>query len=485
MPFVDLHSADDFASIHYITNSFFGNVGGFDPEKPTVCILHPTFLDSSWLYAQFNDPRLDGEFNLIAFDMRVSGKSEARYSGKHDSWVDAADLAFCHQALRLSPFHILAMESVAISCALRFATLFPEMCLSLALCNVPAPTECVISIRPFILHLFVTARRALLTRLHCRLKWIYTAYDELVQTWCFAEDLESYEHVAMEAVTFTFGSDTPLDLRDDLIAYWETTMNPRRRQRVLEQANLVMNRTPLPTEAYPHITQPILIIHGDANEACPRKYAERMAHELKAVLYTVKGGGGYLSIPPGTASIVNQVYAKFVSRLPHTRSDPAVPSISTEERMREALALLESLTSTPGLHARDPRSSLSFCCLPDDIIQSQSEGLTAYRKGQTLAYLPLGPTGKPIRRYSERPRDDWFETQTERISYAGGRFFSEPAAQRKDRHLPLPQSEPMSPADNRLRRGTFTPSSVEKLVIKGSMAKVVTGSQPTLHKLFL
>lgn len=107
MPFVDLCSADDFASIHYITNSLFGNVGGFDPEKPTVCVLHPTFLDSTWLYAQFNDPRLDSEFNLIAFDMRVAGKSECRHSGKHDSWVDAADLAFCHQVHLPSCFHII------------------------------------------------------------------------------------------------------------------------------------------------------------------------------------------------------------------------------------------------------------------------------------------------------------------------------------------------------------------------------------------
>jgi hypothetical protein len=107
MPFVDLCSADDFASIHYITNSLFGNVGGFDPEKPTVCVLHPTFLDSTWLYAQFNDPRLDSEFNLIAFDMRVAGKSECRHSGKHDSWVDAADLAFCHQVHLRSCFCII------------------------------------------------------------------------------------------------------------------------------------------------------------------------------------------------------------------------------------------------------------------------------------------------------------------------------------------------------------------------------------------
>ncbi|KAJ7672870.1 Alpha/Beta hydrolase protein [Mycena rosella] len=455
MPFVDLQSEDDYASIHYITNSPFANVGSFDPEKPTVCILHPTFLDSSWVHAQFNDPRLDAEYNLIAFDMRVAGKSHARHSGKHDSWVDAADLAFCHQALALAPMHILALETNSINCALRFAVLFPEMCLSLALCNAPAPTE---------------------------LKWIYTAHDELVQTWCFAEDLESYEHVAMEAVTFTLGPGTPPDLRDDLIAYWQCTLNPQKRMRVLEQANIVMNRTPLPAAAYPHITQPVLIIHGDSSEACPRKYAERMAQDLKAVLYTVKGGGGYLSIPPGTASIVNQVYAKFVSRLPHVRSDRVKPALTLAERMKDALGTLEAVTGDANVRSRDPLSPLSFSCLPEEVVQQQSEGLRAYRKGQTLAFLPLGPTGRPIRRYSERPRDDWFESKTEGMSYAGGRFFQEPNGRTPNK---AHSGDPISPDQGRLRRGNgFTPSSVEKLVIKGSMAKVVS-SQPTLHNLFL
>ncbi|KAJ6516299.1 Alpha/Beta hydrolase protein [Mycena sanguinolenta] len=458
MPFVDLHSTDDFASIYYTTNSLFGNVGGFDPEKPTVCILHPTFLDSTWLHQQFNDPRLDSEFNLIAFDMRVAGKSECRNSGKHDSWVDAADLAFCAQALQLAPFHILAMESTSINCALRFAALFPEMCLSLALCNVPAPTE---------------------------LKWIYTAYDELIHTWCFADDLESYEHVAAEAVTFTFGADASADLRDDLIAYWEQTMHPRKRCRVLEQANVAMNRVPLPAEAYPHITQPVLIIHGDANESCPRKYAERMAHELKGVLYIVKGGAGYLGIPQGTASIVNQVYVKFVSRLPRPRSDTIIPGLLIEDRMREALGTLEQIIGDSSIHTRDPLSSLSFCCLPDEIIQQQTEALNVYRNGQTTAYCPLSPAGRPIRRYSERPKDDWFESNADNMSYAGGRFYSEPAARTQTSPLPMPKSESMTPNEGQLRRGTFSPTSVEKLVIKGSMAKVVTGSQPTLHRLFL
>ncbi|KAJ7468831.1 hypothetical protein B0H11DRAFT_1640891, partial [Mycena galericulata] len=53
MPFVGLQSADDFASIYYITNSWFSNVGGFNPDKATICILHQTFLDSSWVGGQF------------------------------------------------------------------------------------------------------------------------------------------------------------------------------------------------------------------------------------------------------------------------------------------------------------------------------------------------------------------------------------------------------------------------------------------------
>ena len=34
---------------------------------------------------------------------------------------------------------------------------------------------------------------------------MYTAYDEMIASWCGAEDLESLEHVAMEAVTFLVG----------------------------------------------------------------------------------------------------------------------------------------------------------------------------------------------------------------------------------------------------------------------------------------
>lgn len=119
MPYIDFVSKDDRVSLWYITNSRTGNVSDFDPEKPTVVMyapfltpfsfsvpnlaeilfwgnarMHPLFLDSSWLTNQFEDARLSSRYNLMAFDMRCAGRSSSRPNGAHDTWVDAADLAF-------------------------------------------------------------------------------------------------------------------------------------------------------------------------------------------------------------------------------------------------------------------------------------------------------------------------------------------------------------------------------------------------------
>lgn len=124
MPYVDFGSEDDYASIFYTTNSYYGNVGGFNPENPTIVVMHPTFLDTTWLDNHFGDPRLNDNYNLIAFDMRCVGRSVSRHSGKHDSWVEAADLAFCAQVrCSLSPpedlcVHDLDIRSSTYTCHL-------------------------------------------------------------------------------------------------------------------------------------------------------------------------------------------------------------------------------------------------------------------------------------------------------------------------------------------------------------------------------
>ena len=179
MPTVDLHSRADYASIYYATNTPHYNVSGFDPEKPTLVMLHPAFLDSTWMDLQVNDSRLQAHYNIIVFDMRSSGKSTCRPSGRHDSWVDAADLAFCFQVSRsemgystfeliVSLFlteaaatpksypcpggfiHIVCSQICGIVWTESLLELyswtesyprFSEMCLSLTLVNVPSPIE--------------------------------------------------------------------------------------------------------------------------------------------------------------------------------------------------------------------------------------------------------------------------------------------------------------------------------------------------------
>ena len=109
MPFVDLPNAhDDYASLWYITNSATGTVGGFDPSKATVLLLHPQFLDSAWLSAQLEDPRLSANYNLIALDARHAGQTTSRLNGKQDSWTDAADLAFALEVRALFFYDIFA-----------------------------------------------------------------------------------------------------------------------------------------------------------------------------------------------------------------------------------------------------------------------------------------------------------------------------------------------------------------------------------------
>ncbi|KAJ7590766.1 alpha/beta-hydrolase [Mycena floridula] len=458
MPFVDLDSSDDHASIFYSTNTRFGNVGGFDPEKPTIVMLHPTFMDSTWVAHHFNDPRLHDHYNIIAFDLRVCGRSTCRSSGRHDSWTEAADLAHCFQALHLPTAHILALEGVSIFCALRFALLFPEMCASLTLCNVPTPTE---------------------------LKWVFTAYDELLQSIGYATDLESFEHSTMEAVRFVAGSDCDPDIQDDIIAFWQVHSYPRTRTRLMELLSVVMNRTPLTTRMHEDIFQPVLIIHGDKNEVSPYRMAADLCNARGgAIVYPVKGkcGSSSLSIVPGHASIATQVFCKFLSRQPHIRSDIVPPKIPTPQRMTEALAKLADYIGDPRIASRNPMSSLSFSCLELAAVQNQTQSLKLYRKGELEAFSPLGPDGKPIRRFSDRKQDHWFQSEKDGLSYAGKSYsFNQSKLSFSEQSLALP-SESISietAHQGRLRRATISPTTVDKHIVKGSMQKVISSNNTT------
>jgi hypothetical protein len=370
------------------------------------------------------------------------------------------------QILLLPASHFLAFECIAVNCALRVASLWPELVASLTLCNVPPPTE---------------------------LKWVFNAYDELLQMWCYAADLDSFEHAGNEVVTFMTGETDNIDLQDDLIAYWEVATPPGKRLRIVELVNIMMNRTPLNTRELAKITCPVLIIQNEHSPIAPLIHAETLRDHLREAtggeprLYVMKGAKACPSIIPGSASLVNRVFTGFLSQLPRSRSDLVPPSIPTLERTRIALQTLSDLVGDPSIARRNPRSLLSFSCVGPEVAKSQLESLKFYARDIDKTYCPLGRDGRPIRRYSERLQSHWFHGDIRGISHvdvdellaAQQKFRSKSPERPVAGSLTANGTDLVTEAvaqDGRMRRTTLNTSSVEKQVMKGSMSKVVTQS---------
>ncbi|KAF5322175.1 hypothetical protein D9619_001071 [Psilocybe cf. subviscida] len=392
MPWVDLSSQIDYASIYYTTNTYTANVSGFDPDKATIVVLHPIFLDSTWLELQLGDERLYRNYNLIAFDMRCAGQSHCRPSASHDNWVNAADLAQCFMKLHLPASHILALEGTSVYTALSFAILFPEYVNTLTLANVPAPIE-----QP----------------------WIYANMQELVHAACFATDLETCERTAFECVEFIFGPATDPELRDDVIVYWEKQHAPAHRVRVAETMSVYLNRTGLTPEMLSRITKPVLIVQGEKNAICAMKNAHRLRDQLinvpgGPVLYDVKAGRSMLSLIPYPASALNNVFDKFLKRFPNHRSDLVKPAMRMQDRMSAALKRLAEFTGNAEMETRNPTCSLSFSCMAPDVVSAQAIVLQDYARDARWAFNVAKIPGR-TRRYSDRAATtDW--TLTSEIS---------------------------------------------------------------------
>ncbi|KAH9894169.1 Alpha/Beta hydrolase protein [Cubamyces lactineus] len=486
MPYVDLVSSDDYAAIWYSTNAPACNVSGFDPEKPTLVMLHPLFLDSSWLHPQLDDPRLNSNFNIIVFDLRTTGKSLYRPTGRFDLWVTAADLAHCFYHLRIPAAHIFAPELFSWT-ALRFAALFPELCLSVTLCNVTPQTE---------------------------LKSVFEAFEELCHLWCYAEDLESFETACKELIN-CYALDSHPDLVDELVAFWEVHYPPFRRTFVITNVNLVLNRTPMTPDELASVRCPVLIIQAERSPTHPMEYAQQLREALVNVpngaqLFNVKATHGYLSIL--SSSIVNQVLNKFLTRQPAARSDLDPPAIPLADRMRMALAQLAEWQDDPSMADQDPFSPLSFSCVTEEVKKSQEELYAIYQEGVQTAFSPLAPDGRPLRKYSERKLDEhWLESNADGFSYSNVKQFQDRISeQNRDKRRPgrrpptngngtssggsgggsalseptlFAPSEPVTQELQqvaRIRRATVLPqNTADKHVIKGSMAKVIASGAGT------
>lgn len=107
--------------------------------------------------------------------------------------------------------------------------------------------------------------------------------------------------------------------------------------------------------------------------------------------------------------------------------------------MKVALKKLAEFMDDPSLASRNPLSSMSFSCLPPDVVKSQTDSLVFHGRGQKTAFSPLGSDGRPLRKYapqtaltpllflirshnrrfSDRKREHWFHGEKDGLSYAG------------------------------------------------------------------
>lgn len=488
MPFVDIPAKDDFVSLWYYTNTYNHNVGIFDPSRPTLVLLHPTGLDSSWMQPQAEDPRLRNHYNMIMFDTRITGKSRCRYSGKHDLWVTAADLAHAFYHLRLPPAHIFAPDLYSMA-ALRFAALFPELCLSLTLCNVPPPTE---------------------------VKTVFDMMEELNHMWGFAEDLESYEYVCKEFLNFWGGTHAHPDLQDEIVAFWESYYPPFRRSYSMANMNLFLNRTPMTQTELASVKCPVMIIQAEKSLAHPFHFAEQLQRELTGVpdAKLIKAHGsnaGYLSVV--VASVVNKSLSTFLSVQP--AADPAqtgeVYGRPLKDFMQTALQRLADMKGDIAIANRDPLSPLSFSCVSQETQKNQEEMMKKYISGQQMAFSPLSPCGRPMRKFSER-QNHWLEPGRDGFSRTElSKKLNDVEKRRRPRVLwtdsdkdikrgaltpdsggstpgpptPIPLSDDIVSLEDqqlaRVRRANITSTIVDKQVLKGVAAKLSQSPGQTLR----
>lgn len=105
-----------------------------------------------------------------------------------------------------------------------------------------------------------------------------------------------------------------------------------------------------------------------------------------------------MSIMAGSASLVNQVFSKFLATLPKARSDLVPPKVPVLERTKMALRTLADLVGDSSYATRDPYSSLSFSCVSPEVAQSQLDNLRFYWKDIDKAFCPLGRDGRPMRK---------------------------------------------------------------------------------------
>ncbi|KAJ3770645.1 Alpha/Beta hydrolase protein [Lentinula raphanica] len=145
MPFVQVKTNSGTIKYHYtISTPHSNSAEKITPDLPVVLCFHSLAFPHVF-HSQFADPMLR-KFNLVVFDFRTHGETEADDLPEGYSVKDAAEDVFAFMnAIRLPPCHFFAID-YGSPVALQIAVAHPERCLSMFIisqtCLIEPPDVC-------------------------------------------------------------------------------------------------------------------------------------------------------------------------------------------------------------------------------------------------------------------------------------------------------------------------------------------------------
>ncbi|WAQ84957.1 hypothetical protein PtA15_5A530 [Puccinia triticina] len=340
---------------------------------PWLLILHPQFLDISFVYPYVDGPgQLLERFNIILIDFRSHGRTQAKVSPSCDLWTLAADLAFALHKLNLPPVHLLATDPLGAEVAIRFSGLFASLVVSVCMCTMPPSQE---------------------------EGFVSTAFQAVMGSWTNPELPEDWDASVSATQWWLYGPRSTycsLDVLDAWAGALIRRYPPCKATLALGSCVAYVERETPPSSLAPLLKAPMLVLHGDFQNIYDCPGAERRFNE-------------FINLPPPSSfrvmkdtplqmfdtfpeRVKEQYYPWIDNLLAQQTIIPAEPSatISTLFNPSEALKLLAELLGDPSVASRDPHTSDSFYALSDEKISSNAERIRTLESNQISKFSILG-----------------------------------------------------------------------------------------------
>ncbi|KZO90304.1 alpha/beta-hydrolase [Calocera viscosa TUFC12733] len=382
MPFVELANED--VQMFYRTNlpgdEYGGAISSTSPppkDREPLLLLPGTMIDSTDMTEIFASP-LSKRYTLIALDPRSVGQTKNDPHLERDAWTDAVDFVKALDALGIDSVHVLAVGGPSVTAVKRMAILWPERVKSLVLVAIsnPDPPD-----------------------------WIRDSWNELVDRYLHAKDVETMEDCVNELYPLSYGEYLGEAKIDEVVSYWESQYYPANGSRFYDWAIPFLLRQRLPIEYTSLIHQPTLILNGASTLVTSPEEAEI----LQGSLPNSAGGAKLVIIPdapdqfhyiPQFAGILVDEMINFYRQLPETKARKFLNN--EKDSWKRALLELAELRKDESMKDGDPTVAASFSCVAPDIIAVRKSAYERISQEEKGAFSPFGPDGKPLRKLSER-----------------------------------------------------------------------------------